>query len=208
MLDNDWKPGFTPDERQRLLNLYDDSIRYGDQFLNRIRHDLSADDPIFIVHADHGEEFGEHGWYGHQPHLTENLIHVPLIIANVQKSVTVDRPVPLHHLAPTIAEVSDSPHSFPGRSLLTPPEHNWAVSKVFVQNSRHMAIRTQNIKYRRKPDREALHDLRFDPDEQVDLSQKNPNAVSLFEELSQKHISTEHELRSITNGVETVIEDR
>lgn len=207
MLDNDWKPDFTPEERQCLIDLYDDSIRYGDRFLDRLQRDLSADDPIIIAHADHGEEFGEHGWYGHQPHLTENLIHVPLVIANAQESTTVERPVPLHHIAPTVAEMANAPHPFSGSSLLSTSESNRAVSKVFREGSRHMGIRTRQIKYRRNPDRQALHDLRFDPDEQVNVSEKNPNTVALFQELADQHVAGERESRSITNGVKSVIGD-
>ena len=36
-------------------NAYDDCIHYADQFVKNLFSDLSCDDPIFIIHGDHGE---------------------------------------------------------------------------------------------------------------------------------------------------------
>lgn len=38
--------------------------------------DLEKDDPIFIIHADHGGGLGEHGFYRHPLPLYEELIHI------------------------------------------------------------------------------------------------------------------------------------
>ena len=39
------------------------------------------DQTLLILTADHGEQFGEHGGYGHGLSLYEPEIHVPLLIA-------------------------------------------------------------------------------------------------------------------------------
>ena len=75
-----WKLNLSEKERRKLINAYDDSIFYADSFIKKLWGDLKSDDPIFIVHADHGEGFGEHGFYSHPPYLYEEFIHVPLII--------------------------------------------------------------------------------------------------------------------------------
>lgn len=66
----------------RLQTAYADTIRYVDDRLDQLTTELSDDDPIVVVHGDHGEEFGERGVYGHGKHLSEELIRVPLLVAN------------------------------------------------------------------------------------------------------------------------------
>ena len=201
MLNEGWEPDFSPEERQRLVDLYDDSIRHGDRFLARLRRDLRDDDPVFIVHADHGEEFGEHGRYGHQPFLYENLIDVPLVIENVGERAKVEDPVELRSLAPTIAHLGGVPSALPGRSLLADADRSWAFSKVFAGEDRRLAIRTENAKYMADADGRELYDLRLDPDEQVDLVDDRPDLAAAFESLSEQHVSAEHESRTISQGV-------
>lgn len=68
--------------RDPLLTAYEDTVRYTDTFLERLTDDLAADDPVYVVHSDHGEEFGEQGVYGHGTHLSEELIRTPLVVGN------------------------------------------------------------------------------------------------------------------------------
>jgi len=68
--------------RDRLLTAYEDTIAYTDAFVDRLTTDLAADDPVYVVHGDHGEEFGERGVYGHGTHLSEELIQTPLLVGN------------------------------------------------------------------------------------------------------------------------------
>ncbi|QCC47214.1 sulfatase [Halobellus limi] len=63
-----------------LVTAYDDSVRYSDAFLERLRSDLREDDPVIAVHGDHGEAFGEHDVYGHEPYLYEENVRVPLVV--------------------------------------------------------------------------------------------------------------------------------
>lgn len=65
---------------EQLETAYDDAVHYTDRFFENLRSDL--DDSIFVVHADHGEGFGEHGTYGHHGQLYEPNVHVPLLISS------------------------------------------------------------------------------------------------------------------------------
>ena len=49
-------------ELKLILDAYDDCIREADLWTERLWNDIKDTDPIFIVHADHGEAFGEHGF--------------------------------------------------------------------------------------------------------------------------------------------------
>jgi arylsulfatase len=73
---------FSEDMHEKLLTAYDDSIRYSDAFLGRLREDL-GDESVIAVTGDHGEAFGEHGTYGHEPYLYRENTHVPLVVSGV-----------------------------------------------------------------------------------------------------------------------------
>ncbi len=90
----------------QLTTAYDDAIRCTDEFFGRLSTDLHDDDPAILVHADHGEAFGEHGTYGHQTQLYEENVRVPLVVSNVQ-SGTVTEPVSLRCIPDLIPKVAD-----------------------------------------------------------------------------------------------------
>jgi len=110
--------------RDAVVTLYDAGIRWIDAQISRLveglRQSKAWENCIFAVTADHGEEFLEHGGRYHAPALTEELIHVPLVlhVPGVQKRAVSSNPFSLVHLAPTLlaaAEVS-APTEFQGRS--------------------------------------------------------------------------------------------
>jgi arylsulfatase len=74
---------FSESVHEKLVTAYDDSIRYSDSFLDRLRMDL-GDDTVLAVHGDHGEAFGEHGTYGHEPYLYRENTHVPFVVSDVE----------------------------------------------------------------------------------------------------------------------------
>lgn len=204
MLNSDWKPEFGGSVRQRLIDLYDDSIRYGDAFLERLQRDLAGDDPVFIVHADHGEEFGEHGRYGHQPYLSEELVHVPLVIAGIDGSRRVQEPVALRELAPTIAGIADSTHPFTGRDLLHDDveARPWVTAKVFADGERRAAVRTRERKFLRDVDQATVIDLDTGERETKPISE-----VSEFDQVLDSHVANEREKRRLRAGIERVVSE-
>jgi len=131
-----------------LLEAYDNTIRDTDAFLERL--DGDTDDPLLVVHADHGEEFGEHGNYGHGT-LNDETLHVPLVVANGPND-TVTEPFQLRDmgsLLTTLAAGGDY------RSVTSPVTY----SRTF--NSR--ALHGQSWKFVRSGDDEEL--VRYDPGE-------------------------------------------
>ena len=95
--------------RRRIVDTYDDSIRYSDAFVRRLREDLldRGIDPVFVVHADHGEAFGEHGTYGHLAYPYEEVTHVPLAVHGVEETGRVERPFSLLELPDLLTAVAD-----------------------------------------------------------------------------------------------------
>ncbi|SFR74313.1 arylsulfatase [Halogeometricum rufum] len=77
----------------RLLRAYDDTVRFTDEFVDRMARAVD-DDTALCVHADHGESFGERdGHYGHGL-LYEETVRVPLFVAN-HPETRVERPFSL-----------------------------------------------------------------------------------------------------------------
>lgn len=73
-----------PELKKKIIALYDGEIRYTDSQINRIIQFLKTkkvlDNTIIVVFSDHGEEFKEHGSFGHGHSLYKELIDVPLIV--------------------------------------------------------------------------------------------------------------------------------
>jgi arylsulfatase A-like enzyme len=72
------------DERDILRCLYDAEIAYVDDQIRSFHEFLErngyAEDTVFVVVSDHGDFFGEHGLWGHQGHVYNEVCHVPLVI--------------------------------------------------------------------------------------------------------------------------------
>jgi len=113
-----------------LEGLYDGEIAYADQalrlLLNRLRDGGHADNTIVVVTSDHGEAFGEHGFFTHGQSLFVEELHVPLVIHlppgsgadNFAKRIS--DPVDLTDVAPTLLDALGVKALYPmhGESLL------------------------------------------------------------------------------------------
>ena len=106
---------------------YDANVVFDDALIvvliEALRDIGALQDTLFIVVADHGEEFEEHGNTGHGQSLYDELIHVPLIMscpALLPKRLRVTQQVRLIDVMPTVLELAgitlDSPMA--GRSLI------------------------------------------------------------------------------------------
>ena len=86
---------------------YDEEIRYVDDQLRRLYDAAQAAgrQVRWVVTADHGEEFGERGSWGHAHTLYAEQLHIPLIIsgAGLPAGQAPQGWVGSHDIAPTIA---------------------------------------------------------------------------------------------------------
>ena len=115
----------TENEQQLLIKSYDGEIRYLDKqlqvFFDELDNRELLDESLIVVTADHGDAFGEHGYYTHPRYLHESLLHVPLIISlpHNRRSETVSTPVSTLEIVPTILEsVGKSSAQLPRGSLV------------------------------------------------------------------------------------------
>jgi arylsulfatase A-like enzyme len=105
---------------KEMIAMYDAGIRWVDTQLARLvevlRRSHRWENCIFTVTADHGEEFLDHDGRYHAPSLSEELIHVPLLIrvpgvaepGDKKKNIRRD-PFSLLHLAPTLLAAANAP---------------------------------------------------------------------------------------------------
>lgn len=112
----------TKDEQQSLIDLYDEEIRYTDDAIKSLFEAIESrgllDDTLVIIVGDHGESFGEDGFYEHGEALTETLVRVPLILVD-GKQRTVETPVSVMDVATTVVnQLEGESSSMDGVDLL------------------------------------------------------------------------------------------
>ncbi len=144
----------TDDERELLIDLYDAEIRYNDakigEFLEALRKRGLLEESLLIVTADHGDAFGEHGYYEHPRYLHDEITKVPLYVRPPGgRAEEVATPASTLDVGATIEAMIGSDAESQGRTLLDLGDEERA---VFMQargskNESHIrrhSIRTRN----------------------------------------------------------------
>jgi arylsulfatase A-like enzyme len=180
-----------PPERdlEHLIALYDGEIAWTDHHVGALLDLLDernlAERTIVVLTADHGEEFYEHGRFGHHSTLFEESIRIPLIVrqrGRLPAGSRIPELVRMLDIAPTIldlAGVKGLPDIM-GRSLvpLLRPDgaapRGIALSELVRPNANRTltSIRSSAWKFvsRRKGQESiGLWDLRRDPSEERNL---------------------------------------
>ncbi len=189
-----------PEDRAHVdlwVSQYDGEILYTDSSLEKTlalleKQGIRRENTIFIISADHGEEFldprpGGPGIIGHTRTLYNELIHVPLIMSLPRSPgrKTIETAVELNDVFPTLVDVLDlevaAGRQFQGRSLMPLIRGEEIPGRPVISGGRRDrgAIIEAGWKYIRQiPEREKgpgasfreeLYDLRSDPGETVDL---------------------------------------
>ena len=173
-----------PLDRDRLMAQYDGEIAFGDREFGRLIAELKSldayDDALIVFVSDHGEEFLDHGGFGHSVTVFDEMVRVPLIVkfpGNRKAGQRVARQVQLVDVLPTVLESCGLPVPVPpviaGRPLQQliegKGEDRAAVSEISHKGHVAHGIRTLTDKYIRRfnPEADELYfDLRQDPGEQ------------------------------------------
>ncbi len=75
---------FSASDRRRLIGLHDGEIAQHDHFLAQFIERLKSmgvwENTVVLITSDHGEEFDDHGSWGHGHSIFQELLHVPLIV--------------------------------------------------------------------------------------------------------------------------------
>jgi len=128
----------TDAERRLLIACYDAEIAYTDAQL-RAFFDGMADRGLLrntavVVTADHGDAFGEHGYYEHPRYLHDELTHVPMLVRLPDSSTArIETPVSTLDVVPTALDLFGIDGDLPGQSLLDLASDHAADRTVFSQ---------------------------------------------------------------------------
>lgn len=197
----------TPTQRERFIWLYEQSLQYLDAQIGRLLSHLDkagrASDTIVLAVSDHGEEFLDHGRWGHrETNLYDEIIRVPLIIKlpNGAMGQVIERQVRLLDLMPTILDLCDcpAPEGVEGVSLTPLWTENGAGYQVTESISEmqrppwhRIAARTEAFKYiwdNKRPDQAELYNLKADPRETKNVADQFPREVTYFQALVEAHL--------------------
>ena len=112
----------TKAERHEMMNLYDGEIRYTDDQIGALLDGLRDLDVLYesivLISSDHGDAFGERGFYGHPRRLDLELVHVPLLVWESNCSpMVVEDPVSTLDILPTILDSVEPTRSKDGDEL-------------------------------------------------------------------------------------------
>jgi arylsulfatase A-like enzyme len=197
-----WPAVLRPDDVTAVRALYNGEILDVDGWVGGIWDEIEArglaDRTLLVLTADHGDEFGEHGDYGHGHTVYQELNWVPLLVVGPQVATpgrVVETPVPLLDIMPTLLDVAGAPlpDLIRGQSLLPvlqgaePPErpiYSECPAQRSLYDDKSLRLGDYKLVYNLKLDRVELYDLRADPGELHDLAAAEPErAAAMRDEL-------------------------
>jgi arylsulfatase A-like enzyme len=175
------KVTFNDADKQNLKDLYDGEVSYHDHylglFIERLKRLGLYDDTVFVVTADHGEEFDEHGSWGHGHSVYQELLWIPYLIrlpGVVPAGKRISEAVSSMSIFPTVLEAAGValPNALEDRSVLDwlrggPPPAVPVAFSDFLDDRR--VIRAGRWKLILRGLNETMFDLGSDPTEQKEL---------------------------------------
>jgi arylsulfatase len=111
---------------ETIRQAYDDSVRYLSEKYEEIFDELTDEFDYVVTLADHGENLGEKGIWGHGLGLYPELTHVPLSIWGLDGGETREEVVSLidvHRTILAMAGIEDDEYEGRGRDLRSPVDH-------------------------------------------------------------------------------------
>lgn len=193
------------DDHERLVGRYRTEVERTDEAVGEIlrylrKHNL-YDEAFVVLCSDHGEGFGEHGFYGHPAEMYEEVLRVPLLIKppGGAGGKRIDTPVGLLHVASTlVAELDVSePETFLGSNLLAEPRvpnESGIVTEAYVDEESKIAITQEwedgfwRFVWDEVHDGHALYDLCQDPVERTNRINDEPAVRGHYQSLAEQHI--------------------
>ena len=194
---------------QQARERYREEVEYLDTAVGQLLAAIEAadthNDTMVILTADHGEELGEHGAFGHVTRLYEPAIRVPLLISwpgRLPAGEVISAPVSHIDLLPTIVDLLelDDTERRSGQSLrplLDGVGEAFSARAVVAETFRpesardRRALIADGFKLILTPQdsRTELYDLGHDPGEIKNISTQDPQMISSLSRILRTQIT-------------------
>ncbi|RME26715.1 MAG: hypothetical protein D6798_06150 [Deltaproteobacteria bacterium] len=193
--------GGDEDDVAYVHNLYRSEVRYTDEHLGRLLAAIDeargTDNTLVVLMGDHGDELGDRRtrWIGHTKVVSEEVLHVPLIVrfpGKARAGTRVPQLASLIDLMPSIAEWSglslpadlglagqpwDLDHPEQWRRTIHAETGRWAAIQV-TMNERYKLVHHPKA----PSSRPTLYDLQEDPGETRNVAREHPDVVEALGE--------------------------
>ncbi len=198
----------TPADWNHIEALYDGEIAFTDREIGRLLEGLRDRDlvknTLIVFLSDHGEEFNDHGGFGHGHSLYNELIKVPLIFSLpgvLPRNASLARQVRLLDVMPTVLDILDiQPDAdFEGVSLkplllgegavdekegtLLPPDVAYAEATTGNPESKTVMRYPWKLIYNMGTKQMSVYNLAEDPGEQRDLAPEKTDDLAPLDQM-------------------------
>jgi arylsulfatase A-like enzyme len=206
-------------DKRYLFAAYDSEIRYTDDLISRLFDELRRrkmfDDTLIIFTGDHGEHLGDdrERWIGHTLHVTQKLIHIPLLIRMPKGAVRhrVSSNFSLVDLMPTILRYIgiESPEDISGKAidLTSNKPFDRVVFSETVRWRKLQAVMSGKWKFTRnmKTQKFQLYNLETDPRGRIDIKDENMETANL---LDQKRVEWVEHVKAQQKKFGTAVKEK
>jgi len=190
-----------PEEWRFLAGSYDAALGMVDHELGQMlaSPELApfTEEGIVAVTSDHGEELGEHGYFGHTVRFSEELLRVPLLIhlPGTGGGGSIEALVCHLDLAPTLLDACSLPAEggFAGRSFLglmddraAAFEERPVVAEALI-GGKELACAARTRRHKLIEHSRELYDLEADPGDTVNLYEGAPELAEELHRLIERH---------------------
>lgn len=206
-----------------IKDAYDDKLRNIDDnlqfFFNQLKKNSLVNGTLFIITADHGQGFYEHGYFGHRAQYYDEILHIPLIIYH--PSVGSEKSNELRSqldISPTISYSLGikSPETHEGVNLFSRND-----ADIIISESSHdekglyglgdiplhdsHSCRSITWKYIQQFGNEELYDLEKDPGETCNVASSNTDTLKKFRKIIDDHGNKQKkEKKKIIESIKTL----
>ena len=212
----------TAEDRQNIIDRYDEEIAFTDQQLGRLLDQLAQRDlltrSLVVLTSDHGEELFDHGEFEHGHSMHQELLRVPLLLwESSLEPHRVSAPISLADLPQTIF---DATQGEPSSALAGVSRWDWiqggggtrsdpivAENTLWTAEKKVMVRWPYKLVLHEKSGRRELYNLETDPGEQNDLAANESElaermALALDEVLDFSDVDLNRESIVITDETE------
>ena len=221
-------------QRDHERAMYDAEVLTVDAAIGRLLDQLASrdmlDNTIIAVTSDHGQEFLEHGQFGHGRQLHEESLHVPLLIAGpgLQEGLRHPHQTEGRFFARTLLDLAGV--EIPPGNLMGPERlHSTSSAPIFLstqtgawfdqETGKTLGGTVQGVLYdgfllhRCEEDQDGgpgwlhLYDLGSDPRAQTDVSPERPEEVTRLRDLLDSHLRAADLVRPAALGGGQAVRD-